>query len=165
MRAGNLDRQAAMRVLECGIVGLLTGPVVCALNPCLLSQQYEMLNMRDKNPNTIFEPYDASTVRPTTSIRCNIVDFADASWQVHSCRRARCLVCLSIPCSCPYAGKQKAKARNVTEYTDNIILSRHAGTISLKLISTCTGYMSPCIVYCRMMIVRRTVAIHSVHAD
>jgi hypothetical protein len=62
MHAGNLDRQAAMRVLECAIVGLLTGPVVCALNPCLLSQQYEMLNMRDKNPNTMFEPCDASTV-------------------------------------------------------------------------------------------------------
>eukprot|EP00884_Botryococcus_braunii_P003360 jgi/Botrbrau1/13024/Bobra.0389s0017.1 len=60
----NLDRQAAMRVLECVLVALLAGPVVCALNPCLLTQQYEMLNLRDKNPATIFEPYDPSLVAP-----------------------------------------------------------------------------------------------------
>lgn len=50
-------------MVECLLVGLLAGPVVCSLTPCLLTQQYEMLNMRDANPSTIFEPYDASMVR------------------------------------------------------------------------------------------------------
>jgi hypothetical protein len=42
MHAGNLDIQAAMRLLKCGIVPLITGPVVSSLNPCLADRQAAM---------------------------------------------------------------------------------------------------------------------------
>ena len=60
--AGHMRRGDAVRVMECILLHVLAGPLVCVMFPCMAAQQTAMLDMRDANPTIIRPPFDPMKV-------------------------------------------------------------------------------------------------------
>ncbi|CAL8464360.1 g3895 [Coccomyxa elongata] len=59
---GHIRRGDAVRVMECILLHVLAGPMVCCMFPCMAAQQTAMLDMRDANPTIIRPPFDPTKV-------------------------------------------------------------------------------------------------------
>ncbi|EIE18710.1 hypothetical protein COCSUDRAFT_20327, partial [Coccomyxa subellipsoidea C-169] len=59
---GHIRRGDAVRVMECILLHVLAGPLVCVMFPCMAAQQTAMLDMRDANPTIIRPPFDPMKV-------------------------------------------------------------------------------------------------------
>jgi hypothetical protein len=67
VKIGHIRRGHATRVLECALLHIIAGPLICAQFPCMVAQQAAILDMRDENPTTVRPPFDPVKARDMSS--------------------------------------------------------------------------------------------------